>query len=173
MPRQVKNTTPIPKRSRGAGERTDPLLELENERAGTLGYIRELEDSARSIREKGFTAQSFESISSVGARLEEMFRHREDLEEENLFPKLRKSDPESVRGFSQDHRAARALFGNLMATVRDIEGGRIHGSSVGDLLRTILELVTLLRRHIIHEGDVLAPFVRQKTRGEPPGYHGN
>jgi hemerythrin-like domain-containing protein len=56
----------------------------------------------------------------------------------------------------------RNLFTGLMALVRDIEGGRIHGSSVGDLLRTSGEIVTLVRRHIIHENDILYPLIREK-----------
>lgn len=152
---------------------TDPLLYLEHERAITLGHVRELEEAARSITEKGFTARSFESISRVGALLGDMFQKHESLEEQHLFPRLRKINPGMVRAFSEEHRAMRRLFDSLQSLVRDIEGGRIHGTSVGDLLRTIRDIVTLLRRHVIHEGDVLAPLVRRGTGGTVSGNAGD
>lgn len=172
MPRQPKNTVPILEKPRG-GKGSRSLLALERDRDATLGTIRELEEAARSIHERGFTARSFDTISSVGATLDEMFRRHEELEEDLLFPELQKIDPALARSFSEEHRTTRGLLGTLHSTIRDIEGGRIHGSSVGDLLRTIRELVTVLRRHIIHEGDVLAPFIRQKSRGKNPGIHDN
>lgn len=163
--RQSKNIAPFPSHSEATPGYVDSLADLNNIAAITLGYVRELEAAARSIRENGFTAQSFESIASVGIQLGEIFQRHESLEEQHLFPELRKIDAGMVRSFTEEHRAVRLLFGSLLSLVRDIESGRIHGSSVGDLLRTIGEIVTLLRRHIVNEGDVLALLVRQKTNG--------
>jgi len=168
----MKDTAPVLE-GPPTGKPERSLLALEQERDGTLGSVRDLEEAARSIHVRGFTAQSFETISSIGTVLEEMFRRHEELEETLLFPELRKLDPAIVRSFTEEHRAARGLFTTLRSTIRDIERGRIHGGSVGDLLRTIGELVTILRRHIIHEGDVIAPFIRQRTREGHRGYHGN
>jgi len=150
-----------------------PVHGPEPDRSATLGRIRELEEAARSIREKGFTARSFETIASAGADLEEMFRRQERMEEAHLFPELMHTDPELVRGFTEEHRAARFYFAALRSTIRDIEGGRLHGGSVGDLLRTIGKLVALLRRHIIREGDALANRGRHASRGEGPALHGH
>lgn len=140
----------------------DPLATLVHQHAVTLGSVRDLDEAARSIREKGFTAEAFESIARVAAFLDEFFRKHESLEEEHLFPAAAKIDPHQVRLFREEHRRMRNLFSGLLSLVGEIEGGRIHGSSVGDLLRTVAEIVTLLRRHIIHENDVLFPLIRDK-----------
>ncbi len=140
----------------------DPLATLVHQHAVTLGSVRDLDEAARSIREKGFTADAFESIASVASFLDDFFRRHESLEEQYLFPAAAKFDPQQVRLFREEHRRMRSLFSGLLSLVGEIEGGRIHGSSVGDLLRIVGEIVTLLRRHIIHENDVLYPLIREK-----------
>jgi hemerythrin-like domain-containing protein len=140
----------------------DPLMILEHQHTVVLDSVRELDEAGRSIREKGFTAGAFESISDAGMFLDQFFRRHDDLEEKHLFPSVERLDPEQVKMFREEHRVMRNLFGSLLSLVGEIEGGRIHGSSVGDLLRTVREIVTLLRRHIIHENDLLYPLIREK-----------
>lgn len=146
----------------GPAPNADPLVVLEHQHAAALGSVRELDDAARSIRERGFTAGAFESIAAAGSFLEEFFRKHDGLEELHLFPVIERIDPAQAKAFREEHRTMRNLFAGLLACVRDIEGGKIHGSSVGDLLRTTGEIVTLLRRHIIHENDILYPLIREK-----------
>lgn len=143
-----------------AGEANDPLQTLEHQHDVALASVGELDDAARSIREKGFTAAAFDSIARAAGFLDGFFRKHDALEEEHFFPAIERVDPAQARAFREEHRAMRSLFANLTALVRDIEGGRIHGSSVGDLLRTSHQTVTLVRRHIIHENDVLYPLMR-------------
>jgi hemerythrin-like domain-containing protein len=145
-----------------AGQPSNPLIGLEHQHTIVLGSVRELDDAARSIREKGFTAGAFESIAVAAAFLDECFRKHDALEEKHLFPAIEKTDPAQARAFREEHRSMRNLFTGLLALVRDIEGGRIHGSSVGDLLRMSREIVTLVRRHVIHENDILHPLIREK-----------
>jgi hemerythrin-like domain-containing protein len=140
---------------------SDPLVVLEHQHTVTLGYVRELDDAARSIREKGFTAAAFESIVGVAAVLGEFLRRHDELEEKHLFPAVGKIDPQTLKSFRDEHRVIHNLMGKLLSLVRDIEGGKIRGSSVGDLLRTVREIVALMRRHIIHENDILYPLIRE------------
>lgn len=148
--------------SGGHGRSDDPLFLLERQHTVALGSVGELDDAARSIREKGFTAGSFESIARAAAFLDEFFKRHDALEETHLFPAIERHDPVQARLFREEHRSMRSLFSALLALVREIEGGRIHGSSVGDLLRTAREIVTIVRRHIIHENDILYPLMREK-----------
>jgi hemerythrin-like domain-containing protein len=148
--------------SDGQARAADPLIVLEHQHSVALGSVGELDDAARSIREKGFTAGAFESIANVAVFLDDYFSRHDALEEKHLFPAIEKADPAQAKAFREEHRSMRSLFTGLMALVRDIEGGRIHGSSVGDLLRTSGEIVTLVRRHIIHENDILYPLIREK-----------
>jgi hemerythrin-like domain-containing protein len=146
----------------GQGRAQDPLVTLEQQHSIAMGSVRELDDAARSIREKGFTAEAFESIVKAGVFLDDYFMKHDTLEEKHLFPAIERFDPVQAKAFREEHRSMRNLFIALLASVRDIEGGRIHGSSVGDLLRTSGEIVTLVRRHIIHENDILYPLIREK-----------
>jgi len=145
----------------GSGTPTNPLVLLELQHSIALGSVRGLDDAARSIREKGFTAAAFESIASTAAFLDDFFRKHDALEEKYLFPAIEKVDPAQAKAFREEHRSMRNLFAGLLAIVRDIESGRIHGTSVGDLLRTSAGIVTLVRRHIIHENDILYPLTRE------------
>jgi hemerythrin-like domain-containing protein len=140
----------------------DPLIVLEHQHAVALDSVRELDEAARSIRERGFTAGAFESIAAAGSFLDGYFRKHDALEEKHLFPAVERIDPAQAKAFREEHRVMRNLFAGLLSLVADIEGGRIHGSSVGDLLRTAKEVVTLLRKHIIHENDILYPLIREK-----------
>jgi hemerythrin-like domain-containing protein len=144
------------------GDAANPLVILEHQHSVALGSVGELDDAARSIREKGFTAGAFESIARAASFLDDFFRKHDELEERHLFPVIERLDPAQAKAFREEHRSMRNLFAGLLALVRDIEGGRIHGSSVGDLLRTSGEIVTLVRRHIIHENDILYPLIREK-----------
>ena len=162
MHRPGKYQIQIHDRSGGPSRNEDPLAVLVHQHAVTLGSVRDLDEAARSIREKGFTADAFESISRVATFLDEFFKRHERLEEQYLFPAAAKVDPQQVRLFREEHRRMRSLFSSLLSLVRDIEGGRIHGTSVGDLLRTVGEIVTLMRRHIIHQNDALYPLIREK-----------
>ena len=146
----------------GHGRTDDPLFVLEQQHSLALGSVGELDDAARSIREKGFTAAAFESIAAAASFLDDFFRKHDELEETHLFPAIERHDPDQAKTFREEHRSMRNLFAGLIAIVADIEGGRIHGSSVGDLLRTSREIVTLVRRHIIHENDILYPLMREK-----------
>lgn len=140
----------------------DPLAGLEHEHSLAMDHIRCLEDAARAIRERGFTAASFETIAAKAVLLEEIFRKHDLIEEQHIYPVIEKFGPEYVKDFREDHRTMRSLFATLGALVRDLEHGRIHGSSVGDLLRTTQELVLVLRRHILGENDLIFPLLRQR-----------
>ena len=140
---------------------SDPLVVLEHQHARALGFLREIDDAARSIREKGFTAGAFESIAGVAVVARDYLGRHIELEEEHLFPAVAKSDPAALKLFREEHRTIRGLLEKLFALVRDIEGGRIRGSSVVDLLRTVRELVALFRRHMIHENDIIYPLIRE------------
>jgi hemerythrin-like domain-containing protein len=148
--------------SDGQGRTSDPLVVLENQHSVALQSVGELDAAARSIREKGFTSGAFEGIAGAASFLDDYFRKHDALEEKHLFPPIERIDPAQARALREEHRSMKNLFGGLLALVRDIEGGRIHGSSVGDLLRTSGEIVTLVRRHIIHENDILYPLIREK-----------
>lgn len=140
----------------------DPIAELEQEHALAMEHIRFLEDAARSIRERGFTAASFQTIAEKSVLLGEIFRDHDGIEEKYLFPVVEKFAPEYIREFREEHRTTRRLFTTLRSLVHDLEQGRIHGSSVGDLLRTTQDIVLVLRRHIIGENDILFPLLRQR-----------
>ena len=152
---------------------TDPLLALERQYAAALEVAGKLDDAARSIRVKGFTAPAFEAIARTAVFLEDFIGKHDALVEIHLLPGLQRLDAALARGFREDHRSMRRLIARLGALVREIEGGRIHGSSVGDLLRTSLELVALLRKHVIHENDILFPLIRDRLTaggsGTAPG----
>ncbi len=140
----------------------NPLAVLVNLQPVALGSVRNLDDAARSIREKGFTAAAFESIARAASFLEEYLRKNELLEERHLLPVLVRTDPAEVKTIREERRVMRNLFAGLVTLVGEIEGGRIHGSSVADLLRTAGETVTRIRRHIIHQNDVLTPLIRRR-----------
>lgn len=130
-----------------------PAAVLIVQHQSALDAVRKLDDAARSIREKGFTAAAFESTVVAASFLDEYFRKQEALAERHLLPVIEMTDPLEAKAFWEEHRVIRNLLAGLLALVAEIEGGRIRGSSVGDLLRTATLLVTHLRKNIIHQID--------------------
>lgn len=131
-----------------------------------MRHLAVLERAAESIRTEGFSAKAFEEIAETIRWMNTEVRHHTQVEERFLFPMIERqmrSLAEQVRG---EHRDLWDCFSELLNTIRDVEEGRLHGSSILDVVRTAQNIVVLLRNHIRRENTVLYPAIRQLLSAE-------
>lgn len=69
-----------------------------------------------------------------------------------------KSLAEQVKG---EHRDLWDAFSDLLAAVREVEEGRLHGTSIRNVVSIAEMIVDLMRTHIRREDTILYPAIRQ------------
>ncbi len=140
---------------------TDPIELLVREHEEGMKRLAVLQRAAESIRSEGFSAKAFEEIADTIRWMNTSVRHHTQIEEQFLFPMIEprmRGLAEQVRG---EHRDLWDSFSELLGTVRDVEEGRLHGSSILDVVRIAENIVVLLRNHIRRENTVVFPAIRQ------------
>lgn len=141
--------------------KSDPIELLVREHEEGMKQLTVLEKAAESIRHDGFSVKAFEEIAGTIRWMNTSVRHHTQIEERYLFPLIEekmRSLAEQVRG---EHRELWDSFSELLATVNDVEEGRLHGSSILDVVRIAENIVLLLRNHIRRENMIVYPAVRQ------------
>lgn len=139
----------------------DPLEILIRAHEEGMDQLGVLENAAESIRAGGFSPEAFEQIAETIRWMNTEVRRHTQLEEEVLFPLVErhvKGLAEQMRG---EHRDLWNAFSELLTYVREVEEGRLHGSSIRDVVSVALEIVDQMRSHIKRENTILFPAVRQ------------
>ena len=120
-----------------------------------------LEHAAESIRSNGFSPEAFEQIAETIRWMNTEVRRHTQIEEQVLFPVVERH----VRGLAEqmrgEHRDLWNAFSELLSYVREVEEGKLHGSSIMDVVRVALDIVDQMRNHIKREDTILFPAVRQ------------
>lgn len=138
----------------------DPIEVLLQEHEEGLAHLERLKNATEFIRTKGF---SFEAFMQVGKALRfigiEIQQHNEK-EEKYLFPLLDRHvrDPQTM--LRKDHRELWRAYRRLLESVEDVEEGRIHATTVRELIDASRALIELLTSHFGKENEVLFPMTR-------------
>ncbi|MDI6767502.1 MAG: hemerythrin domain-containing protein [Bacteroidota bacterium] len=139
----------------------DPLDILRHEHDRGLQELEKIITAIESIHKNGFSREAFqqiaESVKYVGS---EMKKHYEK-EERYLFPLLDKHLFESPNKIRYERREMWQSLNELINSIKDIEDGRFHGSTVRDLLQCARQVVEHFRTHINRENDVILPMVKR------------
>jgi hemerythrin-like domain-containing protein len=120
-----------------------------------------LEQAAESIRVNGFSPEAFEQIAATIRWMNTEVRKHTEIEERLVFPLVEshmKSLAEQVRG---EHRDLWDAFSDLLAAVKEVEEGRLHGTSIRNVVSIAEMIVELMRTHIRRENTILFPAIRQ------------
>ena len=139
----------------------DPIKLLLREHREGLEHLAVLENAAESIKLNGFSPEAFEQIAETIRWMNTEVRRHTQIEEKFLFPLIdrhMRSLADQVRG---EHRDLWDLFNELLLVVKDVEEGRLHGTSIRDIVAIAKSIVDLLRVHVRREDTMVFPAVKQ------------
>ena len=144
----------------------DPIEILMKEHDEGIKYLARLDNAADSIRQNGFSAEAFEQIAEAIRFVDVDIRQHNEKEEKYLFPLMDRHVNGPAKVMRSEHRELWRVFSELRKSVKDVEEGRIHGTSIKELLQSSKLLVELLSQHIAKENEVLFPMAKQVLSSE-------
>lgn len=139
----------------------DPIKALIQEHTEGLEHLAVLENASESIKSNGFSPEAFEQIAETIRWLNTEVRRHTQIEEKFLFPLIdrhMRTLADQVRG---EHRDLWDLFNDLLRAVKEVEDGRLHGTSILDIVAIAKSIVDLLRAHVRREDTMVFPAVKQ------------
>jgi hemerythrin-like domain-containing protein len=139
----------------------DPIELLRKEHGEGLKHLERLGNAADSIKANGFSVEAFEEIVNAVRWMNTDVRRHTDREEKYLFPLIERHSsnlPELMRG---EHRELGTAFTQLLDIVREIEEGRVRGSSIYEVVQLSYLIVDLMRIHINRENQFLFPLAKK------------
>lgn len=139
----------------------DPIKALIREHTEGLEHLAVLENASESIKSNGFSPEAFEQIAETIRWLNTEVRRHTQIEEKFLFPLIdrhMRTLADQVRG---EHRDLWDLFNDLLMAVKEVEDGRLHGTSILDIVAIAKSIVDLLRAHVRREDTMVFPAVKQ------------
>lgn len=139
----------------------DPFLLLIEEHDQSNRLLGGMENAVESIRLNGFSAEAFNQIADAVRFIDASIRLHHEREEEYLFPLLERHHPGSTDLIRKEHRSLWSALRHLLKIVQDIEEGRLHGTSIRELLQTSRFLIDLVTSHTRRENHVLFPMARK------------
>lgn len=139
----------------------DPIGLLRIEHEEGLKHLERLGNAADSIKSNGFSVEAFEEIVDAVRWMNTDVRRHTDREEKYLFPLIERHSsnlPELMRG---EHRELGTAFTQLLDIVREIEEGKVRGSSIYEVVQISYLIVDLMRIHINRENQFLFPLAKK------------
>lgn len=134
-----------------------------------LKYLARLHNAAEYIRTNGFSFEAYSQIAETIRFIDTVVRQHDEKEEKYLFPLMDRhvvGPPQSLRS---EHRELWFAFRQLLRTVEDIEEGRLHGTSIAELVQSAEAVVEVLTSHITKENEVVYPMAKQVMTKEEYG----
>lgn len=126
-----------------------------------MHQLQVLENAADSIKASGFSAEAFEQIAETIRWMNTEVRRHTKLEEHYLFPLIEhhvKSLADQMKG---DHRDMWDSFSDLLDAVKEVEEGRLHGTSIQTIVAIARSIVEQMRGHIRRENMILYPALKE------------
>jgi iron-sulfur cluster repair protein YtfE (RIC family) len=126
-----------------------------------LEWLQRIATAVDSIKADGFSAKAFEVITDAVKYLgTEMHCHTEN-EEKYLFPLIDKHAFDSPTVLRHERREMWQAYNELQLSVRDVEEGRIHGTTMRELLQSAQLVVERFRNQIEKEDTIIFPMVKR------------
>ena len=143
------------------GLQKDPLEMLKHEHDEGMKHLLALESAAESIKVHGFSAEAFEKIAESIRWMNTEVRRHTEFEEQYLFPLIEHHMMNLAEQMRGDHRDLWDSFSELLEKVKEVEEGRLHGTSIRDVVSIAFSIVEQMRAHIRRENNVLYPALKQ------------
>jgi len=138
----------------------DPLDVFRDEHAQSLAELDKMARIAKRIQDEGFTVGAFQQIlSSVRFIETEMLKHHEK-EDHCLFSLLDKHLYESPNSIRHERREMWQKFHELSDVVKDVEDGKIHGTTIHELVDLTIDVAEQFKKHIVRENSIIFPMVK-------------
>ena len=139
----------------------DPFERLSNEHDASLAHAERLGHAAEFIRTKGFSFEAFMQISRAVRFIEtEIGRHKQK-EEKYLYPLIERHQKGVAEAMMSEHRELWKAYCGLLEYVEDVEEGRIHTSTVQELVASATLLVELIKGHVARENEIIFPLAKR------------
>jgi hemerythrin-like domain-containing protein len=126
-----------------------------------MGALLALEEAVNSIERVGFTADAFQKIAEAARFIGSYMREHYEKEDRHLYPLLQKRTSDTSMAIRHERREMWQSFKELMMCVNDIENGKIHGTTIRELVTTVRAVVEYFRNHIEREDTVVFPLVKR------------
>lgn len=139
----------------------DPFLLLIEEHDTCNRLLGGMDNAVESIRLNGFSADAFRQISDAARFIDSAIRFHHEREETYLFPLIERHNPGSTEVMRKEHRSLWSALRQLLKTIQDIEEGRLHGTSIRELLQSSRFIIDLVASHTRRENHVLFPMARK------------
>lgn len=144
-----------------AGQSSDffDILIKEHQREGE--NLEVLISAANSIATTGFSQEPFSNLSTALRAISSTIRSQNEKEEKYLLPLLKHHAASVPSVMMEERKELWKVVDRLHQCVEDIEEGRIHASSVRELLQITAKLDQLLRSYLTKEQEILFPLLQQ------------
>lgn len=139
----------------------DPIDALIREHVEVTRNLERLRNAAQQIQSEGFSFEAFVQISKAIRFIAIEVRHHNEKEEKYLLPVLERRARGSSESIRKEHRDLWRLFNRLLGSVEDIEEGRIHATTIRELVEASIALGGLLADHIAKENEIVFPLARK------------
>jgi hemerythrin-like domain-containing protein len=139
----------------------DPIELLQCDHTKGMEALLALEEAVNSIEKVGFTAEAFQKISEAAKFIGSYMREHYEKEDRHLYPLLQKRSSGSPMAVRHERREMWQSFRELITYVNDIEDGRIHGTTIRELVAIVRTVVEYFRNHIEREDTVVFPMVKR------------
>jgi hemerythrin-like domain-containing protein len=139
----------------------DPLEVLSREHDYGSEYLDKLHEAVGSIQKNGFSVQAFLQITDSTQYIAGKMRQHNIIEERYLFSKLDRHVFESPNAIRHERREMWQAFNELMMSVKDVEEGRIHGTTIRELIHSAEMVVERFRNQIEKENTIIFPMVKR------------
>lgn len=135
------------------------LLTSDHEEAGKI--LAYLDNAIESIRTSGFSAEAFHQVEEALRSLDREVRHHQEIEEKYMLPVLEQHGFDGSSTVRNERRELWSSFNQLQLLVQDIEEGRLHGSSIAELVNESKTIIDALKSQIKVEQTLLFPSVKE------------
>ena len=139
----------------------DPIEILMKEHEDGLKRLSELGGAAEYINANGFSFAAYSEITGAIRFINSEIRKHNEKEEKFLFPLMDRHADRQTIVMRNEHRELWKLFNRLLESVEDVEEGRIHPTTIRELVQSSKSLVELLTEHIRKENDLLFPMAKR------------
>lgn len=144
----------------------DPLDILKQEHQESLLRMGIVRKAAVSIRDNGFSAQSFQEIAEGIPYLGTVVRQHNEKEERFLFPLVDRHVMGATSEVRHERRDLWRAVNELTKFIREVEDGRVHSTTIRELIQAALFVVERFYSTVNRENNVLFPIVTRTLTPE-------
>ncbi len=144
-----------------SGQYMDPidLLIMEHEKG--LWQLEIIAHAAESIQIHGFSGKAFLEIANSTRVIDTEMRWHNEKEEKYLLTLLDKHVFESPNVLRHERREMWHAFNELLTSVKNVEDGRVHGTTIRELIQFTQQVVDKFRNQIMKENNDIFPMIKR------------